>query len=84
LTVPDCGLEALANKASTTHETLVTLGVVVLETDLQLDGLDEVSLLSTSLFPSGLAGLGENSLDRGSHARRSELGHGAGVIGVEG
>jgi len=56
-----------------THETLVPLGVVVLETDLELNGLDEVSLLTTGLFPSGLTRLGDEGLDRGSHAGRSEL-----------
>ena len=56
-----------------TYETLVPLGVVVLETDLELNGLDEVSLFTTGLFPSGLTRLGDEGLDRGSHAGRSEL-----------
>ena len=44
-----------------TRETLVALGVVVLETDLELDGLDEVALLLA-------VGLGEELLDRAPHA----------------
>ena len=43
------------------RETLVALGVVVLETDLELDGLDKVALL--------LAGrLGEELADGAPHA----------------
>ena len=42
------------------RETLVALGVVVLETNLELDGLDKVALL--------LAGVGEELLDRAPHA----------------
>jgi hypothetical protein len=37
-------------------ETLVTLGIIVLEADLELDGLEEVTLL-------GLVGVGEELLD---------------------
>lgn len=44
-----------------TRETLVALGVVVLETDLELDGLDEVSLLLA-------VGIGEEFTDRAPHA----------------
>jgi hypothetical protein len=32
-------------KADSSRETLVTLGIIVLEADLKLDGLEEVSLL---------------------------------------
>ena len=42
------------------RETLVTLGIVVLETNLQLDGLDEVTLL--------LLGGSEQLLDGAPHA----------------
>ena len=41
-------------------ETLVTLGVVVLETNLELDGLDKVTLL--------LLGRREQFTDRAPHA----------------
>ena len=44
-----------------TRETLVALGVVVLETNLELDGLDEVALLLA-------VGLGEELLDGTPHA----------------
>ena len=44
-----------------TRETLVALGVVVLETNLELNGLDEVALLLA-------VGLGEELLDRAPHA----------------
>ena len=43
------------------RETLVTLRVVVLETNLELDGLDEVALLLA-------VGLGEELLDGTPHA----------------
>ena len=49
------------NALDGSRETLVTLGVVVLETDLELDGLDEVALLLA-------VGLGEELLDRAPHA----------------
>lgn len=42
-------------------ETLVTLGIIVLEADLELDGLEEVSLL-------GLQGVFEEFLDVGTHS----------------
>lgn len=49
------------------HSPLVTLGVVVLETDLELDGLDEVTLLSALL----LHGRGtQEGVDESSHAGR--------------
>ena len=35
----------MVNALDGARETLVALGVVVLETDLELDGLDEVALL---------------------------------------
>jgi hypothetical protein len=84
LTVPDYRMElerpdqsAAQNTRqidNSTHETLVPLGVVVLQTDLQLDGLDEVPLLSDGgsilvLLSLSLEGrLQEQSLDGGSHA----------------
>jgi hypothetical protein len=40
------------------RESLVPLGVVVLETDLEFDGLDEVPLLSTGLLVGLQGGLG--------------------------
>ena len=43
------------------RETFVTLGVVVLETDLELDGLNEVALLLA-------VGIGKELLDRAPHA----------------
>ena len=48
------------NALDGTRETLVALGVVVLETNLELDGLDEVALL--------LDGVGKELLDRAPHA----------------
>ena len=44
-----------------TRETLISLGIVVLETDLQLDGFNEVALLLA-------VGFGEHILDGSSHA----------------
>ena len=44
-----------------TRETLVTLGIVVLETNLELDGLNKVA-------PLLAVGLGEELLDRAPHA----------------
>jgi len=55
-------------KLDGTRETLVTLRVVVLETDLELDGLDEVTLLTDSGSLSLEGRLVENGLDHGSHA----------------
>ena len=49
------------NALDGTRETLVALGVVVLETNLELDGLDEVALLLA-------VGVGEELLDRAPHA----------------
>ena len=49
-----------ANSLDSARETLVTLGVVVLETNLELDGLDEVTLL--------FGGAGEDFLDGTPHA----------------
>lgn len=43
------------------RETLITLGIVVLEANLQLDGLEEVALL-------GLQGVLKELLDVGSHS----------------
>jgi len=43
------------------RETLVTLGIVVLEANLEFDGLDEVALLVA-------VGIGEKLLDRAPHA----------------
>lgn len=51
-----------------TRETLVTLRVVVLESDLELDGLDKVPLFTTGLLVGVQGGLGEKGLDRRSHA----------------
>lgn len=57
-----------------TRETLVSLGVVVLQTDLQLDGFDEVSLLASvgTIVVLGLGSLQrrlvQDGLDAGSHA----------------
>lgn len=49
-------------------ETLVTLGVVVLEADLELDGLEEVPLL-------GLIGVLEELLDVGANACDRDFRH---------
>ncbi len=57
-----------SNKFLQTHETLVTLRVVVLETDLELDSLDEVTLLTDSGSLSLEGRLVEDGLDHGSHA----------------
>ena len=60
--------------AGQTYETLVPLGVVVLQSDLELNGLDKVPLLSDSGTIVVLGGLSlkgrlqEQSLDGGSHA----------------
>lgn len=51
-----------------THETLVPLGVVVLKTNLELDGLNKVPLLTTSLLVVLEGGLVEDGPDRPSHA----------------
>lgn len=48
-------------EADGSRETLVTLWVIVLKTDLQLDGLEEVTLL-------GLEGVVEELLDVGAHS----------------
>jgi hypothetical protein len=48
-------------KADGSRETLVTLRIIVLEANLQLDGLEEVALL-------GLQGVLEELLDVGSHS----------------
>jgi hypothetical protein len=42
-------------------ETLITLGIIVLEADLEFDGLEEVSLL-------GVEGVIEELLDLGTHS----------------
>jgi hypothetical protein len=49
-------------------ETLVTLGIVVLEADLELDGLEEVSLL-------GLIGVLKELLDVGTDAGNRDFRH---------
>lgn len=54
------------------RETLVTLGVVVLEADLELDGLEEVALLL-------LVGVLEQLLHILTHASDRDLGHDCGV-----
>lgn len=56
-TTHKAGLDALDGA----RETLVSLGVVVLETNLELDGLDKVTLLLA-------VGIGEELLDRAPHA----------------
>jgi hypothetical protein len=50
---------------NSSRETLVTLGIVVLETDLELDGLDEITLL--------LLGLGEDGADGFSDGGNANL-----------
>ena len=55
------GHSELENVLDGARETLVTLGVVVLETELELDGLDEVALLLA-------VGIGKELLDRAPHA----------------
>ena len=55
-----------------TREMLVTLGVVVLEADLELDGLEEVALLL-------LVGVLEQLLHILTHASDRDLGHDCGV-----
>jgi hypothetical protein len=55
-------------KSDGTRESLVTLGVVVLETDLEFDGLNKVPLLSTGLLVGLQGRLGEEGLDGASHA----------------
>lgn len=50
------------------RETLVTLRVIVLETDLELDGLEEVSLL-------GVGGVLKELLHVGAHSGDCDLGH---------
>jgi len=49
-------------KFDSSRETLVTLGIVVLETDLKFDGLDEFAFLLASCF-------GKHIFDRAPHAR---------------
>jgi len=56
-----------------TRETLVTLRVVVLETDLELDGLEEVALLL-------IEGVVEELLHVGAHSGDSDLRHDAGCL----
>lgn len=48
------------------RETLVTLRIIVLETDLELDGLEEVALL-------GLEGVLKELLDVGTHSGCGEI-----------
>lgn len=45
------------------RETLVTLGVIVLEADLELDGLEEVTLLGVERVVEQLADVGTHSGD---------------------
>jgi len=52
-------------KLDGTRETLVTLGIVVLETNLELDGLDKVTLL--------LLGVGEDNANGFSDGRNANL-----------
>lgn len=66
--VLDSAVALHTRERTTTHETLVTLRVVVLETDLELDGLDEVTLLTDSGSLSLEGRLVEDGLDHGSHA----------------
>jgi hypothetical protein len=62
LNVPDGHVWAgNLGEADGSRETLVTLRIIVLEADLQLDGLEEVALL-------GLQGVFEELLDVGSHS----------------
>jgi hypothetical protein len=56
-----------------TRETLVTLGVVVLESDLELDGLEEVALLL-------ILGVVEELLHVGAHSGDSDLRHDASCL----
>lgn len=56
-----------------TRETLVTLGVVVLEADLELDGLEEVALLLIERVV-------EELLHVGAHSGDSDLRHDAGCL----
>ena len=51
----------MENALDGTRETLVALGVIVLETNLELNGLDEVTLLLA-------VGVGEEVLDGAPHA----------------
>ena len=48
-------------KADGSRETLVTLGIIILEADLKLDGLEEVSLL-------GLQRVLQEFFDVGTHS----------------
>jgi len=65
--VPDAHSRAGNNgETDGSGETLVTLGIIVLEADLEFDGFEEVSLL-------GLEGVLEERLDVGTHSGCGKL-----------
>lgn len=67
--VPDGHVGARdTGKLDGSRETLVTLRVIVLKTDLELDGLEEVSLL-------GVLGVLKELLHVGAHSGDCDLGH---------
>jgi hypothetical protein len=60
--IPDAHTRARNNRQTDgSRETLVTLGIIVLEADLEFDGFEEVSLL-------GLERVFEKLLDVGTHS----------------
>lgn len=66
--VPDAHVWARDNwETDGSRETLVTLGIIVLEADLEFDGFEEVTLL-------GLEGVGKEFLDVGTHSGCGEKG----------
>jgi len=59
--VVECPSSSKPDLLDSSRETLIPLGIVVLETNLEFDGLNEVTLLVA-------VGFGEKLFDRAPHA----------------
>ena len=55
-------MSRVSNVLDGSRETLVLLGIVVLEADLEIDGLDELAVLLLGLLEDGLDALEEGFL----------------------